>query len=206
VEAGQSLPAIAGFFGKDASLLQPGGEGQPAMVYTNSGAQWTKYNKILLEPVEFWDSANSSISPADQATLTAYFYNQLKETLEKEFTLVNQGGPDVLLLQVALVNANAATPGLRSVSVVIPQLRVVNAAQSLATGSYAFVGSAEAEMKATDSATGELLAAAIDKRAGGIALSAAAQWKWGDAESAMAYWAEKISTRLLELQGRSAAK
>jgi hypothetical protein len=37
----------------------------------------------------------------------------------------------VLELQVALVNADAATPGLRSVTVVIPQLRVINAAQSL---------------------------------------------------------------------------
>jgi Protein of unknown function (DUF3313) len=206
VESGQTSPAIAGFFGRDAALLQPGKEGQAAMVYVNPNAQWSKYNKILLEPVEFWDRDNSGVSPADQHTLTAYFYNQLKEELQKNFTLVNQGGPDVLQLQVGLVNASAATPGLRSVSVVIPQVRVVNAAQSLATGSYAFVGSAEAEMKATDSATGELLAAAIDKRAGGIALSAAAQWKWGDAESAMNYWAEKVSSRLLELQGRSAAK
>jgi Protein of unknown function (DUF3313) len=205
VESGQASPAVSGFFGQDASLLQPGKEGQAAMVYINPNAQWSKYNKILLEPVEFWDSANSEISPSDQHMLTGYFYNQLKENLQKNFTLVDQGGPGVLQLQVAMVNASSATPGLRSVSVVIPQLRILNAAQSLATGSYAFVGSAEAEMKATDSTTGELLAAAIDKRAGGMALSSAAQWKWGDAENAMNYWAEKVSSRLLELQGRTPA-
>jgi hypothetical protein len=136
--------------------------------------------------------------------LTAYFYNQLKAELEKNFTLVDQGGPGVLVLQVALVNASAATPGL-TVSVAVPQLRVVNAAQSLATGSYAFVGSAEAEMKATDAPTGQFPAGAVDKRAGGIALSSAAQWQWGDAENAMNYWAQRISTRLLQLQGRSAS-
>jgi hypothetical protein len=60
-------------------------------------------------------------------------------------------------------------------------------------------------MKTTDAETGQLLAAAIDKRAGGIALSSAAQWKWGDAENAIDYWAEKIDSRLLQLQGRTAA-
>jgi hypothetical protein len=205
VESGQVSPAISGFFGQDAALLQPGKEGQAAMVYINSNAQWSQYNKILLEPVQFWDSANSSVSPADQQMLTAYFYNKLKENLEKNFTLVDQGGPGVLEVQVAMVNASSATPGLRSVSVVIPQLRVLNAAQSLATGSYAFVGSAEAEVKMTDTTNGQLLAAAVDKRAGGIAMSSAAQWKWGDAENAMDYWAERIANRILEAQGRAPA-
>lgn len=205
VESGQA-PAASGFFGSNLSLLQPGKEGQAAMVYINPSAQWSQYNKIMIEPVGFWDSANSSVSPSDQQMLTAYFHNKLKENLEKNFTLVDQGGPGVIVLQGALVNATAATPGLRSVSVVIPQLRVVNAAQSLATGSYAFVGSAEGQMKVIDAMTGQLLAAAIDKRAGGVALSQAAQWKWGDAQSAMDYWAERISTRLLELQGRAPTK
>ena len=204
VESGDSS-AANGFFGSDVSLLQQGQEGQAAMIYINSNARWSQYDKIMLEPLEFWDSTNSTVSPSDQHMLTAYAYNKLKEDLQKNFTLVDQGGPGVLVLQVALVNASAATPGLRSVSVVVPQLRVINLAQSLATGSYALVGSAEAMMKATDAVSGQLLVAAIDKRAGGVALSSAAQWRWGDAENAMDYWAEKIDSRLLQLQGRSPA-
>jgi len=175
------------------------------MVYINPNANWKQYDKIMIEPVEFWDDPDTKVSPADQHTLTAYAYNKLKEELQKNFTLVDQGGPGVLQLQVALMNATAATPGLRSVSVVIPQARILTAGASLATGSYAFTGSAQAEMKATDSATGEFLAGAIDKRSGGMAISNAAQWKWGDAESAIDYWCERISTRLLELQGRAPA-
>jgi hypothetical protein len=41
--------------------------------------------------------------------------------------------------------------------------RVLNLAQSMATDSYAFVGSAEAEMNATDSVSGELLGEAVDQ-------------------------------------------
>jgi hypothetical protein len=202
VESGQSA-AANGFFGSNVSLLQPGQQGQAAMVYFNPNVQWNQYNKILLEPVQFWDSDNSTVSPTDQHMLTAYAYNKLKEELEKNFTLVDQGGPGVLVLQAALVNASAATPGLRSVSVVVPQLRIINAAQSLATGSYAFVGTAEGMLKVTDAVSGQLLAAAIDKRAGGMAISSAAQWKWGDAENSMNYWAKRIDNRLLQLQGRT---
>jgi hypothetical protein len=195
MQSGNVSPVVSGFFGNSYTLLQPGAEGQSAMVYVNPSVQWSEYTKIMLEPVEFWDGADTTVSPSDQ----------LKTDLQANFTLVDQGSPEVLVLQIALTNATTATPGLRSVSVLIPQARILNGLQSLATGSYAFVGSAEGEMKATDSVTGQLLVAAVDKRAGGMALSSAAQWQWGDAENAMNYWSEKINNRLLELQGRTPA-
>jgi hypothetical protein len=205
MESGQVPPAVSQFFGKDASLLQPGKEGQAAMVYINPNAQWSSYSKILLRPVECWDASDSPIATHDEQLLMTYFYNQLTQTLQKNFTMVDQPGPGVLVLYVAIINATGATPVLRSISVAVPQARILNAAQSLATGSYAFVGSAQAEMKALDGSTGEFLAGAIDERSGGMALSNAAQWQWGDAENAMNYWSEKISSRLLELQGRAPA-
>jgi Protein of unknown function (DUF3313) len=207
VESGAALPpAVTGFFGNDASKLAPGPEGGAALAYVNQNAKWSKYAKIRLMPVEFWAAADSKVSESDQQMLTAYFYNKLKEDLGKNFTLVDQPGPDVLTLRVALMDATTATPGLRSVSVIVPQARVLNGLQSLATGSYAFVGSAEAEMEARDSVTGELLGGAVDQRAGGMGLKGAASFQWGDAENAMDYWAEKITNRLLELQGKAPAQ
>src|SRR5271168_995761 len=182
VESGGPLPSsVTGFLGPDASKLAPGPEGGAALVWMNPNAQWSSYNKIQLMPVEFWAAADSKVSESDQQMLTAYFYNKLQADLSQSFTLV-----------IALMDATTAVPGLRSVSVIVPQARVLNGVQSLATGSYAFVGSAEAEMKATDSVTGQLLAAAVDKRSGGMSLSTAAQWQWGDAENAMNYWAGQL--------------
>ena len=155
-------------------------------------------------PVEFWAAADSKVSTADQQTLTSYFYNQLQTDIAKSFTVVNQAGPGVLTIRVALMDATTAVPGLRTVSVIVPQARVLNLAQSMATDSYAFVGSAEAEMKATDSVTGEFLAGAVDQRAGGMGLKAAASFQWGDAQNAMDYWAQRIPNRILELQGKAA--
>lgn len=202
-EGGQLSPAVTGFFGADSSKLRPGGKDQAAMVYLKPGVNWKQYDKVLIEPVEFWDSAHSSVSPSDQETLTSYGYNQLKQNLQQHFAIVNQKGPGVIVLRTALIDATAATPGLRSASVIIPQARLLNRLQSLGSGSLAFVGSAEGEMKLTDAMTGDLLAGGIDKRVGGAAVSSAAQWKWGDAENAMNYWAQKVTSRLLELQGRT---
>jgi hypothetical protein len=198
--AGQTAPTgAAQFLGSDAALLQPGAEGQAAYVYINPNVQWSNYKKVMLKPVEFWDNPDTSVSPDDQKMLTSYFYNSLQKNLQQNFTLVDQPGPGVITVAVAIINATGATPGLRSVSLVVPQARILNYAQSLATGHAAFAGSAEAAFKATDSSSGTLLAESVDKRIGGMAVANAAQIQWGDAESAMDYWSLHITQRAVAL-------
>jgi Protein of unknown function (DUF3313) len=206
LESGGPMPsAVTGFLGADASKLAPGPEGGAALAWINPNVQWASYTKIQLMPVEFWAAADSKVSTDDQKVLTEYFYNALQTNLSKSFTLVDQPGPGVMTVRVALMDATTAVPGLRTISVVVPQARVLNMAQSLATDSYAFVGSAEAEMKVTDSVNGQLLAEAVDQRAGGMGLKSAASFRWGDAQNAMDYWAQKIPNRLLQLQGKATA-
>ena len=207
VESGGPLPqSVTGFLGPDASKLAPGPKGGAALVWVNPNAQWSKYNAILLEPVQFWAAADSKVSASDQQVLTTYFYNALKTNIPQQgFTIADHAGPNVIRLQVALMDATTAVPGLRTISVVVPQARVLNLAQSMATDSYAFVGSAEAEMKATDSASGDLLAEAVDQRAGGMGLKSAASFEWGDAQNAMDYWAKLIPERMHQLQTGGAA-
>lgn len=193
-------PGRTGFLGPYYDLMQPGKDGQVALVYFRPNTQWSRYTKVLIEPVQFWDAPRDTVPASDQHMLTAYFYNVLKEELSKNFTIAEEPGPDTLLVQVALNDATGAVPILRSVSVIIPQARVLNFIQSLATGSYAFVGSAEAQAKISDSMTDQVLAAGADRRLGGMQIASAAQWRWGDAEKVMKYWAEKIAARLQELK------
>src|SRR5208283_6167060 len=106
LESGGTLPpAVTGFFGPDASKLAPGPQGGAALAYVNPNAQWSSYTKIQLMPVEFWAAADSKVSAADQQTLTEYFYNQLQTDIAKSFTVVNQAGPGVLTIRVALMDA-----------------------------------------------------------------------------------------------------
>ena len=169
------------------------------MVYINPNAKWTSYHSIIIDPVQFW-SSNDNVSPSDQGVLTSYFYNALRENFQKNFLIAAKAGPGVMRLQVAITDATASTPVLRSVSVIVPQARVLNSAQSLATGSYAFVGSAQVEGRIIDSVTGEVLGAAIDRREGGMSIKTAARWKWGDAQNVLDYWAQRLPARIVEVQ------
>jgi hypothetical protein len=85
---------------------------------------------------------------------------------------------------------------LRSVSMVIPQARALGTLKYLATGTYPFVGEAQAEAKLSDGAAGQLLGEWVDKRVGGGSIKAAAQWQWGDAENAMTAWATMAAEKL----------
>jgi hypothetical protein len=187
-----------GFLG-DYSQLKPGTKDQMLLVYFNPRANWKQYNSVLVERVQVWDSPDSKVTPENEQMLSNYYYNALKENLSKNFKIAEQPGPGVMTLRVALTNPTTATPVLRTVSVVIPQARLLNSVNNLATGSYAFVGSAQSEGEVLDSVTGERLAAAVDRRSGGLSVKNADVWEWGDAKNAMDFWAQRTDQRLVEL-------
>ena len=197
-----AAPPPSGFLGSDYSLLQPGapGSGQEAMLaYTNTAANFSSYNKIMIAPVTFWADNDSKVSSEDQQKLCDYFYNVLVADFGKNFTVVNEPGPGVAKLTVALSDATSATPVLRTVSVVVPQAHALNLIKAGLTGTYAFVGSATGEAKLTDSVSGQLLAAWADQRFGTAAVRNATVWQWGDADNAMNYWAKGLDQRLATL-------
>lgn len=195
-------PPSSGFLGSDYSLLTPGapGSGQEAMLaYTNMSANFTSYNKIMIAPVTFWADNDSKVSSADQQALCNYFYTVLQKDFSKNFTVVDEPGPGVAKLTVALSDATSAVPVLRSISVIVPQARALSIIKMAATGTYAFVGSATGEAKLTDSVSGQLLAAWADKRVGGASVKNIDVFQWGDAENAMDYWANGLDQRLVTL-------
>jgi|SRR5271167_2952396 hypothetical protein len=195
-----AAPAPTGFLGSDYSLMTAPTEGsdQKAMLrYVNPNAKWSSYNKIMIAPVTFWAGDDSKVSAADQQSLCDYAYSTFVKELGKNFTIVDQPGPGVLKISAALTDATSATPGLRSISVVIPQARVLSAIKMAATGTYAFVGSAQGAIKLNDSTSGELLAAAVDERVGGTSVKNITVFQWGDAENAINYWADLIDQRLV---------
>ncbi|MBN8550631.1 MAG: DUF3313 domain-containing protein, partial [Deltaproteobacteria bacterium] len=143
-----------------------------------------------------WADSNCTLSPADQQSLVNFFQQSLRKQLAKNFKIVTTPQPGAVTIQVALVDASAATPFLRSVSMIIPQMHLLASLKNMASGSYPFVGAAQAEMKVTDSMSGALLAAAADRQLGGGAFKTGFQWKWGDAENACTGWSTTIATRL----------
>jgi hypothetical protein len=192
----KSSLSSSGFLGPDYSRLAPGGEGQTSLRYINPSAQWTQYNKILVMPVSFWGNEATKIPLADQQALCNFLYQALRDQLGKKFRLVEQPGPGVMVVQVALTDVEAATPVLRSVTMVVPQARALSTLKYLATGTYPFVGAAQAEAKITDGGTGELLGEWVDRRVGSGNIQTAAQWQWGDVENVMNTWSAMAAEKL----------
>ena len=184
------------FLANDCALLTVGGKNQVGLRYLNPTAQWTQYNKVMIDPVTFWSGSSTRVSPSDQQTLVNYLSQQLHTQLGQKFEIVYQPGPGVMKLDVALVDMSSATPMLRTITMIVPQARVLSSLKYLATGSFPFVGGAQAELKITDSVSGQVLGLFVDKRIGGGAISNAFQWRWGDAENAVNHWAELAATRL----------
>jgi hypothetical protein len=185
--------------GKDPSRFSSNSPAESTAVlrYVNPNVNWSKYKSVELQPVTFWDDADDKLSAKDQHMLTNYFYQALERALAPAFTMVSEPAPGVMRVQVAIEDVSGATPVLRSISMIVPQARVLATLKLAATGTYPFVGSAQAEAKVTDAETGEILAAAVDRRVGGGAMTTAAQWKFGDAENAMTAWSQQMSDRLV---------
>src|SRR5207249_11908325 len=120
----------------------------------------------MIQPVTFWGDENSKVSAEDQQRLVNFLYTALDQELAKQFQVVDQDGPDVMKLQVAVTDLAAATPGLRTMTMLIPQARLLSTLKRGATGTYPFVGGAQAEFKVTDSVTGQVPVAGGDRRIG----------------------------------------
>ena len=185
-----------GLIGKYCGQLTPGSKEQMGLRYVNPAAQWSQYSKVVIAPVTYWGSEEAKIPSSDQQTLVNYFQKTLKEQLAKKFQVVDEPGPGTFTLTVALTDADTATPVLRSISMIVPQAHMIANLKYLATGTFPFVGGAQVEAKVTDSVSGQVLAAAVDKRLGGGNFTTGFQWQWGDVENAMNFWGETAATKL----------
>jgi Protein of unknown function (DUF3313) len=172
-----------------------------AKVYVDKTANWASYSKVRLEPVTFWAGSDSKV-PADvQQRLTDFAYQQLTQQFKaKGFQLVTTTGPGVMVVRVALTDATSATPGLRTISVVVPQAIILSNATAAIRGKPSFSGSAETEGEVLDGQSGLRIAAWVDRRVGGNSIENANVWEWGDAENAIKRWAERIAMRAEQLK------
>jgi hypothetical protein len=172
-----------------------------AKLYVDKTANWASYFKVRLEPVTFWAGPDSKVPSDVRQRLTDYAYQQLIEQFKsKGFQLVEISGPGVMVVRAALTDATSATPGLRTISVVVPQAILLSNATAAVRGKPSFSGAAQTEGEVLDGPTGRRIAAWVDRRVGGNSVENANVWEWGDAENAIKRWADRIATRAAELK------
>jgi len=150
----------------DYALLRAGAPGEMAFVYRNPKADWTQYDKVLLEPVTLWRSGRKSLDPvpeSDLVRLVGLFEDALRRQFGEGYELVDQPGPGVMRFRLAITEARASDPILdvlraRSAPMapppdgpVDPELR-------------RFIEAAAIEGEIRDARTDQLLAAGVDRR------------------------------------------
>jgi hypothetical protein len=185
-------PAVCAFLGDACELLKPAAQSEAGLRYVNPKVDFTKYNRVMVDVVGFFGSDVAKVPPRDQQALTDLFHKTLTEQLAKRYQIVDQPGPGVARVQVTLLDAEAATAGARSISMVIPQKQIPAAGASVGTGRFPFAGGAQAVAKLTDSVTGQLLGVAVDRGGGGGTVQSAGQRQWADAENAIKTWSEMM--------------
>lgn len=189
-------PEESGFL-RNYSQLQKNPDYPAALVYIKPDVKWANYNSVQIDSAGLWVNEDTSISEEDQKQLTDDLYTALHTELSKYFVVTNQPGPNTLRLRVALTEAQGAKVGLRTITTVVPQLRLAGGLVGLAGDTAATVGSATVEMEVLDSISNQRLAAAVDARKGTKVLFAKRQYTtWGDVEAACEYWSKRISWQL----------
>lgn len=199
-QVSQNEKDFSGFLG-DYSLLQKGKSGEANYLYIDQSADWKKYTKVYIKPVELWksdepDSALGKLSPENQQLLVNYFHTALANSLEKNFTIVDQAGPDVLVIHGAVTEARKSKPVMNLVSSVVPMGIVLSYGKRAITGTGTGVGMVMVEAKFTDGQTGQILCEAVDARAGTKALRTKFNSTWGDVKLAFDWWATRLDARL----------
>ncbi len=190
---------FSGFL-SDYSKLGPGGPGDPLFIYINPAVDFRGYPKAMVEPVTIWRSQDAdpgSVSPRELSHLATSLEAWIYKALRREgITPVQEPGPGVMRIRAGLTEAQQSSVKMDLLTSFIP----LPSTSKLATGTRAFVGKASIEGEMTDSQTGELLGAMVDRRAGSR-MPQRHDNSWHDVEQAFRFWSDRFAYRLCRLRG-----
>ena len=160
-----------------------------------------KYTKVIVDPVILYnETAVEGATRENYQKLANNAFVYIVDEMRKDYTIATEPGPDTLRIQFAIADAQKAAPVRNFLTTFMPPGIVISTVKYAATGKPAAVGEVTGEVKMTDSGTGQLIGAALDRRVGGKTLSGAFD-TWEGADSAVQYWAKRIRYILCETRG-----
>ncbi len=187
----------------DYSILREGKEGEAARVYSNPNADWSIYNKMLLDPITIWRPPQTNLEARENAEdlerLATFFYHGLHRNLSEDYEIVDKPQAGTLRIRVGITSVEESW-AMFDVITTLPGARLLSRGQEYATSKPLFTGGASVEFKVTDAQTGQLLRAGVDRRVGGKTLDSRSFDNWSDAEAAMECWAKQAKWRFCRLR------
>jgi len=165
-------------------------------IYRSKEKPKVRYTKLLLEPVLI-----AKEGELDQQELTNYqaladnAYQLVKQALAQDFEIVTQPSVDTFRMQIAVLDAQPASTVRRLLASASPVGVGMSLARYVATGKPTAVGEITIEILMTDSTTGSVLGAGIDRRVGTQNVREAIDI-WHTANDALAKWATRLREQL----------
>jgi hypothetical protein len=190
---------FSGFLSTYDGLVATNDSDKAAFRYVKPGLDLNGYNQILIDKPEARMSpeALKDIGDEDMAYLLGALDKTFRDTLGAKWILANEPGPGVLRLRMCITDADSSSAVLTPFSRILPWGKLISTGKQLATGTGMNVGKVGGEIEILDSASGERLFAAVDRRVGtGVAREAFTYW--GDVTQAFTLWAERTAQRLPE--------
>jgi hypothetical protein len=191
-------------------VFEPGPEGGIKHVYFKEGVDFGAYNKVMLDHVVFYfaeDSKYKGIKADVLKDLADEFHKAAAEALEGTYPLVNEPGPDVIRIRVAITELKQGRPALTLATTVMPGGFGVKTLKKVTTGTHGFAARTSMEAEILDSVSSERIAAVMDDGEEleklKLNLSQVTQgmtW-WGDVKRVFAFWAERLKIWLDKTHG-----
>lgn len=197
-KSGQARKVEQSGFLVNYSMLKKGQSGQALFTYQNPKYSWRDYDKIIIAPVVFWVDKNSKLDVKKREEIANNFYNYLREEVGKVMILTNEPSKEALRFEVALTDAKSSNPVRDVMSTVLPYGIAISSASKILTGTPTNVGAAAIEVRISDSLTGEILGAVIDKRVGAKNLDFDIVSKWADVDEILKFWAKFTAYKICE--------
>ena len=207
-------------FLSDYSKLRPEGGDSKALIYENPKVDQSRYRKVMVERIKMFlaeDADYKGIDPTELKELADYFHQAIVQALGDSYPVVEEKGPDVVRLRIAVTDIVPTKPEASVVSLVVPFVWMGEAGAGAAkgeAGSTPFVGEATVEMEALDSLSNEQIGAYIEHRVGkkyqwtkgvesGVKDYLRAYSTWAYTKQAMDGWAQVIRQRMDEAHGKA---
>lgn len=162
------------------------------------------YKAIVFSPIEVWmdpESGYKGVDPNELKLITDYFLERLQNGLGKNFEIVEEDGPNVLNLRIAITGVQKTRPK-REVYDLIPVKLAWNAGSAVyrkVAGKNLDAYQATVEMEIRDTKTGDRLVAAIDSHSVNKTTDEEED-TWAPLQEVIDYWAKIISDRLAKAQ------
>ena len=183
--------------------LEPGPPGGARLRWLKPGVDFSRYQRVMLDPVVFFfapDSEYKGMDPQELKALSEGFRRQTADALKKSYPLVAAPAPDVLRLRFAITDLRRNRPVLSDIMSEGPIGFGREEERVPAEDSWSGSGATCAEMVVFDSMTNEPVAAAKDEQATGLREKFT---KWGSVEDAFHFWANRIRTILDQARGKT---